>query len=419
MSSSNTSQGRCLIIGASHGGVNCAFALRRNGYEGEIVLYDSDPHLPYHRPPLSKAFLSGNASIEQNRLKSESAYEKENIRLELGQKVVSIEPADQLIELENGVQETYSQLVLATGGRPFIPPIVGVKEASRVFVLRDAKDAQQIQAFVAKSEAKRVLIIGGGYIGLEVAASLRKQGAEITLLEREERLLPRVTAPFVSSFFEEVHLQNGVQILCDQCVENIHESETEIEARCTNGKRFVADMIVLGVGLTLNTELAEAAALAVENGIKVDETCRTSDVNIYAIGDCTWHYNPQYDRYLRLESVQNATEQAKVAAEAICGGSPVYDSIPWFWSDQYDLKLQMVGLSEGYKEAIVRREEKENQFSVWYFVGDRLLAVDAINHPKAYMLGTRFIKSGTLVNKTKLADAQVPFKPAELSLTHP
>ncbi|MEL6845248.1 MAG: FAD-dependent oxidoreductase, partial [Bacteroidota bacterium] len=396
---------------------NCAFALRRNGYVGEIVLYDSDPHLPYHRPPLSKAFLSGNASIDQHRLKSEVAYEKENIRLELGQKVVAIDPANQTIELENGEQQVYSQLVLATGGRPLIPPIEGVTGSSRVFVLRDATDAQQIQTFLAKSEPKRVLIIGGGYIGLEVAASLRKQGAEITLLEREERLLPRVTAPFVSAFFEEVHLQNGVQILCDQCVESIQESATEIEARCTDGKRFVADMIVLGVGLTLNTELAEAAGLKVADGILVDGTCQTSTANVYAIGDCTWHYNPHYDRHLRLESVQNATEQAKVAAKAICGGTPVYDSIPWFWSDQYDLKLQMVGLSEGYEEVIVRQEEKENQFSVWYFVGDRLLAVDAINHPKAYMLGTRFIKNRTLVDKTKLADPEVPFKPAELSLT--
>lgn len=405
----------CVVIGASHAGVNFAFALRREGWKGEIILYDADPILPYHRPPLSKAYLSSEDGIDKNLLKSAESYEKEGIALKLGIKVSAINRYKKQIVLNDGSQHGYDKLVLATGARPIMPPIPGLMSSNNIFPLRTAADVTNIRTCLAASDHKRVVVIGGGYIGLETAASLKKLGASVTVLEREERVLARVTAPEMSAFFQNLHAENGVAIFINKNVIAIDTNTKENVVKCDDGASYTADIIIVGVGICVNTELAASAGLTIENGIKVDETAKTSDDDIFAIGDCTFHFNPHYGRFVRLESVQNAVDQAKVAAASICGKETRYDSIPWFWSDQYDVKLQMVGLSNGYDQLILRTEvDKEKCFSAWYFRGDQLLAVDAVNNAKAYVYGTKFIKSGDKINKEKLSDPAVECKPIHL-----
>ncbi|MCB0517918.1 MAG: FAD-dependent oxidoreductase [Lewinellaceae bacterium] len=405
----------CVVIGASHAGANFAFALRQEGWQGDILLFDTDPMLPYHRPPLSKTYLTSEDGFEKNMLKPAGSYEKEGITLHPGTTVQAILRKEKTIALGDGSRQAYDKLVLATGARPIIPPIPGIESAKNCFPMRTAEDAMRIRNAIRTSGQKRVVVIGGGYIGLETAASLRKLGAEVTVLEREERILARVTAPEMSAFFQKLHGAQGVQIFTNQNVASIETTGGLNEVLCTDGTRYMADIIVVGAGIRVNTELAAAAGLAVENGIRVDATARTNDPDIYAIGDCTFHFSPHYNRFIRLESVQNAVDQAKVAAAAVCGKEVKYDTIPWFWSDQYDVKLQMAGLSAGYNQVLVRIEEgKENCLSAWYFKDDTLLAVDAVNNARAYVLGTKFIKEGQTVDKSKLVDPSVEFKPANL-----
>lgn len=405
-----TSNKTCVVIGASHAGVNFAFALRREGWEGGIILYDSDPEFPYHRPPLSKAYLTSDEGTQHDLLFPKQNYETDSVTLKLGKTISSINRKDKSISLSDGSVQQYDKLVIATGARPFIPPIKGLDNAKNVFPMRTAQDALNIRKAIKNSNNK-VVIIGGGYIGLETAASLRKLGADVTILEREERVLSRVTAPEMSTFFEELHDQHDVSVLSNKNVTSIGFSNDVNEIYCDDNSSYKVDVIVVGVGIKVNTELAEKADLEIENGIKVDASARTSDKNIYALGDCTFHFNPHYNRFIRLESVQNAVDQGKVAAKSICGEEVTYNTIPWFWSDQYDVKLQMVGLSQGYNETIKRVEtDRENCQSIWYFKDDELLAVDAVNNAKAYMLGTRFIQNKQKIDKSKLADMSIPIK---------
>lgn len=415
MAESRFSNRICVVLGASHAGVNFAFSLRREGWDSEILLFDSDPELPYHRPPLSKTYLTNGDTIEKNLLKPEESYKKEGITLRLGVTVSTINRKAHTITLENDGVQPYDKLVIATGARPIIPPIPGIDTSKNVFPIRSAKDIADIRSALDQSKDKRIVIVGGGYIGLEAAASLKKAGADVTVLEREERVLARVTAPEMSHFFQELHMENGVPILTAKDVKAIDTQKGYNEVLCTDGSRYIADVIILGCGILVNKELAEEAGLDIQNGIRVNSMARTNDKDIYAIGDCTFHYNPHYDRFIRLECVQNAVDQAKVAAAAICGKEPIYDTIPWFWSDQYDVKLQMVGLSEGYHRALVRKEvNRDNCFSIWYFKGDTLLAVDAVNNAKAYVYGTKFIKSGEKIDTSKLLDSSIEFKPSNL-----
>lgn len=403
----------CVVIGASHAGVNFAFSLRKEGWDGDILLFDVDPTLPYHRPPLSKAYLTSSDAIEKNLLKSAESYEKQEITLNLGVQVNAINPSDKTIHYGDNQTQAYDKLVIATGARPFIPPISGLENANNLYPLRTANDVTNIREAV-NNGAKRVVVIGGGYIGLETAASLKKLGCSVTVLEREERILARVTAPIMSEFFQKLHSDNGVDVLTGKNVATIETHDNVNQVICADGDTFTADLIIVGVGIRVNSELAADAGVALDNGIKVDHSAKTSVDNIYAIGDCAYHHNPRYNRFIRLESVQNAVDQAKVAAAAICDKAPVYDTIPWFWSDQYDIKLQMVGLSQGYNKTLVREEPEENKFSVWYFKDDELLAVDAINNAKAYVVGTKFIKGKNIVDQAKLVDPNVEFKPANL-----
>lgn len=416
MSKTNLTEQICVVIGASHAGVHLAFALRNEGWLGRIILFDSDPELPYHRPPLSKAYLTSDGGIEKFLLKPVETYEKENIELQLGKTVVQINRSEKHIVLSDNSIQSYDTLVLATGARPLMPPIKGIENAENIFPLRTAHDVNNMRNFLQNAAKKQVVVIGGGYIGLEIAASLKKLDAQVTILEREERILARVTAPEMSAFFQNLHTQQGVNVFTNKNVTSIEVVNGLNRVHCTEGGAvYEADMIIVGVGIRVNTELAEAIGLTIENGIKVDAAARTSDENIFAIGDCTAHFNPHYGRFVRLESVQNAVDQSKIAAAAICGKNPIYNTIPWFWSDQYAIKLQMVGLSTGYDNLVLRKEEGETgKFSVWYFQGDELLAVDAVNNAKAYVLGTKFIKDRAKVNKENLLDATMPLKAGSL-----
>ena len=412
----HTSDKTCIVIGASHAGVNFAFNLRKEGWQGKIILFDSDPFLPYHRPPLSKSYLI-DGDLNSNLLKTEESYTKENIELNLGVTVSKINREKKTVILKNEEVHQYDKLVLATGARPFLPPIRGLDSAHQLFPMRTAQDTINIKKALDTSLQKRVIIIGGGYIGLETAASLKKIGAEVTILEREKRVLSRVTAPMMSDYFMKLHSENGATILTNKNVLSIKNEGSYNTVFCHDNTHYEADIIIVGVGIKINNELATNADLEVKKGVKVNEFAQTSDANIYAIGDCTLHYNTRYKKYQRLESVQNAVDQSKIAAAHICEKENPYAAIPWFWSDQYDVKLQMVGLSAGYNDALLRQENEEGtSFSVWYFKDDELLAVDAVNNPRSYVLGTKFIKENTIINKVNLIDKTIPLKPQTLKL---
>ncbi|SNR16608.1 NAD(P)/FAD-dependent oxidoreductase [Tenacibaculum jejuense] len=395
----------CVVIGASHAGVNLAFSLRKEGWKGKIILFDRDSNLPYHRPPLSKKYLELEDSIQNNLLKPKESYSKENIELKLGVSVININTEKQNISLDDNSIQNYDKLVFATGARTFIPPIKGIRQVKHVFTLRNANDVDGIRKALHKTNTKNVVIIGGGYIGLETAASLKKLGANVTVLEREQRILARVTTSYLSDFFHNLHKTNSVNIFTKKNVIEI----TDSKVICEDSSSYDADIIIVGVGIQVNTELAKQVDLKIENGICINKRTETSQENIYAIGDCTYHYNIFYDRYVRLESIQNAVDQAKIAAKNICEIDATYDSVPWFWSDQYDVKLQIVGLADGYDNKVIRIEG-DKKFSIWYFKGEELLAVDSINNAKSYVLGTKYIKTKVRIDKVALVNPESDLK---------
>lgn len=390
-------------MGAGHGGVACAFSLRQYGWKGTITLIDALPQLPYHKPPLSKAFLTENKTVEY--LYSAESYDQSEIELYLEKKVVDIFTAKNEIFLDDGHFISYDYLVLALGAHAIIPPIDGIERSKGVFSLRSLKDANKIKEYT-KNIDDDIVIVGGGYIGLEMAASFRKNGHSVTLLERENRILARVTSEATSAFFESLHTQNGVSILTGKNVSRITAKNGMQTVHCLDGTSYEAKVIIVGVGASPETELAKRIGLRIDNGIFVNEQCQTSIKNIFAIGDCVSFFHPLYNKNVRLESVQNAKDQGKVVAKTLTGEVTTYDALPWFWSDQYDVKLQIAGLSIDY-DVVVSRKEIETGFSVWYLKNNVLVAVDAMNHPRAYMLGTKLIKEGALLDTVKIQDATV------------
>lgn len=393
-------------------GANCAMELRKQGWQGQIILIDVDAHIPYHRPPLSKAYLSMDDGAEFNPLFDEERYREEDITLKLGPTVTSVDSGNRVVTLDDGTVVDYDALVLATGASALIPPIEGISGCDKVRVLRNAGDAKAIQSDFKAAKNKRVVVIGGGYIGLETAASLKKMGGDVTVLEREERILARVAPRELARFFQKLHTENGVKIHTGVSALQVRQSSEGITVLCTDGSTYAADFILVGAGVRPNVSLAEQIGAALENGVKVNDQLQTSVDDVYAIGDVAQFYHPMYQKWMRLESVQNAVDQAKVVASNIVGNHKVYDALPWFWSDQFHIKLQMVGLSAGYTDLVVRTEtDREDCFSIWYFKEDKLLAVDAVNNGKAFVLGTKFLKNDTLVDKKKLGDSTFPFKP--------
>lgn len=402
----------CIIIGGSHAGGQAGISLRQSGYDGDIVMVGDEPHLPYHRPPLSKDFLSGGKTLSDILIRGEDTYERANIQRVLDQTVTHIDPSAKTVTLESGFSRAYDTLILATGARARPLPIPGA-DLPGVYYLRSAADVLHIQAH--GQNGQRAVIIGGGYIGLETAASLTKLGVKVTVLEMADRILQRVTAPVMSDFYRRVHTEEGVDIRESASAANIVKDGDELCVSTNDGNDYPCDFVIVGIGVIPNTQLAESAGLAVGNGIEVDEFCQTSQDGIYAIGDVTWHHNPLYGTDLRLESVPNATEQAKIAAQHICGKEKAYSELPWFWSDQFDLKLQIAGLSAGFDDIVMRGDPNDGRsFAAFYFKGKRLLAVDAINRPQEFMVGRRIIPAALsgekVIDKTALADESVALK---------
>jgi len=400
----------CVVIGASHAGSQFAFSLRQGGWKGDITIIGEEFDYPYHRPPLSKTFLSGEKKIQDILLRPPELYEKSGINIRLGERVKSIDRSNKSITTEDNNVIYYHKLVIATGARVREIPIPG-SEIEGVCYLRNARDVNNIKSQVIPG--KHAVIIGGGYIGLETAASLRKQGMEVTIIEAMSRILQRVTAPELSNFYKRIHLEEGVKIFEETVATEFKSIDEKINVLTSCGKSFLGDMVIVGIGVIPNVELANSAGLKVENGVEVNEFCQTSDSEIYAIGDVSWHYNKIYDRSLRLESVPNATEQAKIAALHINKKPKAYNSLPWFWSDQYNLKLQIAGLSNGYNDIVIRGDiNKSRSFSAFYFKDNKLLAVDAVNSPREFMFTKMVLTKEQKLNKEILSDISLDLKSA-------
>ncbi len=377
-----------IIIGAGQAGLQSCVSLRQGGFEGKIVLVGDEPHAPYQRPPLSKKFLAGEIELERLNLRPDAFFREADITLALGTAVTAIDTGARTITFDDGDTQSYDTAILATGTRSRLIPIPG-HDLDGVMTLRRIADVEFFRPYLALGS--RVAIIGGGYIGLEVAAVVRALGLEATVFEAESRVMQRVVSPDVSNFFTALHRENGVTIEADCAISRIVGDSHCTGVETSDGRVFEADLVLVAVGAVPNTELAKAAGLAIDNGIAVDDHARTSDENIYAAGDCTSFPSGKFDRRVRLESVQNAIDQAKAAAAAIVGKAYVYDPVPWFWSDQYDIKLQITGLSQGHDTAELIGDPKNKSFSVVYSQNGRLIAVDSINQPRAHMLARRAI----------------------------
>ena len=397
-----------IVVGASHAGSNLALTARRQGWQGEILLLGEEPHLPYHRPPLSKDYLAGNRAQQDILLRPETAYEKAEVVFRPGSRVISVERGNRQVVLADGTSLSYDKLALCLGSRARTVPIPGA-DREGVHYLRTVDDVESIRSHI--QAGKSAVIVGGGYIGLEAAATLRKAEMEVTVLEMLPRVLQRVTAPEVSEFFTRVHVEQGVNIVNGATVETIEGENSVSAVLCADGSAHAADLVIIGVGIVPNTELAGEAGLKIENGIVVDEYARTSDPDIVAAGDCTFHHNRQYDTQLRLESVQNAMDQSRVAATTVSGTLSPYDALPWFWSDQYELKLQIAGLSQGYDDVVIRGDSRAGRrFAAFYFNGEQLIAVDAVNMPDAFAVTKRLLATGKAVDRKKLADESAALK---------
>jgi len=396
-----------VIAGAGHAAGQVIATLKQKKFDGRIVLIGDEPYLPYQRPPLSKKFLAGELAAERLYVKPAAFYDDAQIDLRLNTRIDHIDRIARQLTTANSDTIPYDKLVLALGSRVRKLSVDG-SQLDGIHYLRSIADVNSIRA--ALSAGARVVIVGAGYIGLEVAAVCRQLGLDVTVLEMADRVMSRVVSPQVSDFYQRTHNSHGVKLLLSTGI-SAFCGDSKVHSVVTgDGQPLAADFVVVGVGILPNTELAESAGLDVNDGIVVNDQCQTSDPDIYAVGDCTSHPNAIYDRRLRLESVHNALEQAKTAASNICGVEMHYSQVPWFWSDQYDLKLQIAGLSQGYDEAILRGDPDGASFSCLYLQDGILIAVDAINAPKDFVQSKALIASHARIDPQRLADVDVALK---------
>jgi 3-phenylpropionate/trans-cinnamate dioxygenase ferredoxin reductase subunit len=397
-----------IIIGAGHGGGTAAALLRQNGYEGAITLIGEEPHAPYQRPPLSKGWLKGEVGGDGLLLRPRDWYAEANIDLRTSTRVVHIDRAAKTATLSTDEVLPYDTLILATGARARKLVLPG-SDLDGFLELRTIEDAEAIKAWF--KPGFRLAIIGGGYVGLEVAASARKLGAEVDVLEREERLLARVAGPVLSTFFREVHEEQGVKFHFGVAVEGFEGLDGQVSGiRLTGQPVLHCDAVLVGIGAIPNDDLAKEAGLVCDNGVVVDAQARTSDPDIFALGDMTQRPMPLYERSVRLESVPNALEQARQAAAAICGKPEPKPETPWFWSDQYDLKLQIGGMPFDVDQIVVRGDPATRKFAVFHLSAGRVQAVEAINSPPEFMVGRQWLASRREVDPARLADVSIPIK---------
>ena len=398
-----------VIVGASHAAAQAVDSLRREGHAGRIVLVGDEPQIPYQRPPLSKKYLSGEFEADRLWIRPREFYERLGIELMLGRRAIGLDRKARRLRLDDDSTVEYGRLLLATGSRARPATVPGAGLAG-IHYLRSIADVDGIRAGLVS--ARRVVIVGAGYIGLECAASCVKLGLQVVVLEMAERVMSRVVAPEMSAFYTGEHRSHGVEVRLDEQVTAFEGTGRVSAVRCADGSAHPTDLVIVGIGVLPNIELAEEAGIACDNGIAVDEHCRTSDPDVYAIGDCASQPSLRYGRRVRLESVDNAFEQAKTAAANLCGREVIHDKLPWFWSDQYDLKLQIVGLSAGYDRVVLRGDPAERAFSCCYLVGDELIALDAVNHVKDFMSARKLIAGRARFDLAKLADASVTLKEA-------
>lgn len=397
-----------MILGAGHAGGTAAALLRQYGHTGPITMIGDEPIPPYQRPPLSKAWLKGEADADSLALKPLEFYPEQNIDFRPNLKAVKLTRSDRTVTLSDGSTVTYDILIIATGMRPIRLPIEGADLAG-VLTLRSAADAEQIKA--ALGPGKRLAIVGGGYIGLEVAASARALGAEAVVLEREPRILARSACEPLSKFFFDYHLKHGVQFLLGASVAGfVGESGKVSGVRLADGRVEPCDLVLLGVGAVPNDEIARDAGLECARGIVVDMEARTADPNVFAIGDVTHRPMPHYGRMFGPESVPSALEQAKQAASAITGRTAPSPEVPWNWSDQYDLKLQIAGLPFDADRVLLRGDPASGKFAVFHLKGDQVQSVEAINSPPEFMMGKQLIANRKPVDPDKLADPTISMK---------
>lgn len=393
-----------VIIGAGQAGAALAAKLRALGHDGPITMIGEEPAPPYQRPPLSKAYLLGEMELERLYLRAPSFWEDQNITLKLGAPVTSIDRTARTVRV-GGETIAYDHLALTTGSQPRRLPAAIGGALKGVYTVRCLAD---VDAMAPEFRAGRnLLVIGGGYIGLEAAAVGAKLGLNVTVVEMAPRILQRVAAPETSDYFRKEHAAHGVKILENTGLDRLLGESQVTGAKLSDGTEIAVDFAVVGVGITPSTLLAEEAGLEIENGIKTDQFGRTSDPHIWAAGDCASF--PHKGGRIRLESVGNAIDQAEIVAENILGRGQAYDAKPWFWSDQYEVKLQIAGLNTGY-DRIVTRAAEEGAVSYWYYKGDTLLAVDAMNDAKSYMIGKRLIDMGRSPDAAAIADPATNLK---------
>ena len=398
-----------VIVGTGHGGAQAAIALRQNGFEGSIQMIGRDPNPPYERPPLSKEYLAGEKPFERIMIRPLTFWEDKGIGLTLGETVNKIDAEAKEVQLGSGERVGYGRLIWSAGGDARRMSCPG-SHLDGIHAIRDRRDVKQLMAEL-EGGAKNFVVIGGGYIGLEAAAVLRKLGCNVTLVESMNRLLSRVAGEDLSAFFAEEHRRQGVDVRLGCNVERL-EGETRVTGvTLASGETIPCDAVVAGIGIVPSVGPLIAAGAAGANGVDVSDICHTSIEKVYAIGDCAAHANPYANgQVVRLESVQNANDMANTVAKAICGGPQPYDAMPWFWSNQYDLRLQTAGLNIDYDTTVLRGDPAQRSFSVIYLRDGVVIAVDAVNRTKDYVQGGKLVKARAEVDPELLMDEEVLLK---------
>ena len=396
-------------MGAGHGGAQCAIALRQNGFTGSIAMIGRESEPPYERPPLSKEYFAREKTFDRLYIRPPQFWPDKDISLRLGVEVTAIDPAGKVLTLSNGLQFGYGQLVWATGGDPRRLACPGA-ELAGIHAVRTREDCDQLMGEI-DGGVRNIVVIGGGYIGLEAAAVLTKLGCNVTLLEALPRVLARVAGPELSAFYEAEHRAHGVDLRTGAAVEALEGAGRVSAVKLADGTTIPADAVIVGIGIVPAVAPLLRAGASGGNGVDIDEYCRTSLPDVYAIGDCAaFACDYAGGTVMRVESVQNANDQATCVAKAICGDAQPYHAFPWFWSNQYDLKLQTAGLSVGYDTAILRGDPAARSFSVIYLKAGRMIAIDCVNMVKDYVQGRKLVEAGVSPDLAQLADPAVPLK---------
>ena len=392
-----------LIVGGGHGGAQAAIALRGAGFEGSIAIVGRETEMPYERPPLSKEYLAQERAFERLYIRPAEYWREKAVDLLLGRTVISVDPQDHAVECQDGARIGYGKLIWAAGGDPRALPLPGA-DLPGVHAVRDREDVDAIMAELPG--VARIVVIGGGYIGLEAAAVFSKLGKQVTLLEALPRVLARVAGEELSGFYEADHRAHGVDLRVNQQIEALEGEGRVSGVRLRSGELLSADLVIVGIGIIPCVEPLIAAGAEGSNGVLVDPQCRTTLPDVFAIGDCAAHANRFADgAVIRLESVQNANDMAQTVAKTICGEETEYAATPWFWSNQYDLKLQTVGLSTGYDQAVLRGDPASRKFSVVYLKGGKVVALDCVNNARDYSHGRKLVELGIAADAEELADA--------------